>query len=241
LSRGFEAWPLTKLIDAHRNAVAIPSNAFAVTFDDGYENNYFNAWPILQELNVPATIFLATRYLDSDKPFPFDEWSLAGSSSVPGSAWRPLSTRQCLEMLNSGLVELGAHTHSHGRFLRRPEAFHSDLKCCLAVLRDRFGLDRPLFAFPFGEFCTELINVAAQLNVCGCLTTRHRRVNPGDDSFIFGRFNVEGGDSPAVLAAKLSGWRTAVAAVGEKLVRPLGKVAVRCSAPSTAGLSTSQG
>jgi hypothetical protein len=144
-------------------------------------------------------------------------------------------------MLNSGLVALGAHTHSHGRFLRRPEAFHSDLNCCLAVLRDRFGLVRPLFAFPFGEFSTELMNVAAQLNVFGCLTTRHRRVNPGDDAFIFGRFNVEEGDSPAVLAAKLSGWRTAVAAVGEKLVRPLGKLGARRSAPPTAALSTAQG
>ena len=65
------------------NLAAIPSNVFAVTFDDGYENNYLNALPILRELNVPATIFVATKYLDTDRPFPFDDWSAAGKSGVP--------------------------------------------------------------------------------------------------------------------------------------------------------------
>ena len=54
---------------------------FAITFDDGFENNYVNAWPVLKELNLPATIFVATKYLDSDVPFPFDDWSAAGSSA----------------------------------------------------------------------------------------------------------------------------------------------------------------
>jgi peptidoglycan/xylan/chitin deacetylase (PgdA/CDA1 family) len=227
LSRGFKPCPLTELVEAHRNGTAIPSNLFAVTFDDGYENNFTAAWPILRELNIPATIFLASQYLDSGKPFPFEEWSAAGSRAVAMAAWRPLSTSQCRELLSSGLVALGAHTHSHERFLGRPAAFRSDLATCLAVLRDRLGLDRPMFAFPFGDFDAELVRVASQLNVLGCMTTRHRRVNPGDDSFVFGRFNVECSDTAAVLAAKLSGWRSSVAAVGERLVRPLASLARR--------------
>ena len=94
----------------------IPGSAFAVTFDDGYENNFSHAWPVLRELNVPATIFLATGYLDSDRPFPFDGWSASGSSRVPSTAWRPLSRRQCDEMLSDGLVELGATRTVTGDF-----------------------------------------------------------------------------------------------------------------------------
>jgi len=41
----------------------------AVTFDDGYENNYTTAWPILKKFQIPATIYLTTGYIGNQKPF----------------------------------------------------------------------------------------------------------------------------------------------------------------------------
>lgn len=43
-----------------------------VTFDDGYRNNYTNAYPILKELNIPATIFVATSMVDTNSLFWYD-------------------------------------------------------------------------------------------------------------------------------------------------------------------------
>jgi peptidoglycan/xylan/chitin deacetylase (PgdA/CDA1 family) len=224
LARGFEPWPLRKLIQARRESRPIPPNAFAVTFDDGHVNNYSQAWSVLRALQVPATIFLATKYLDTDGPFPFDDWSAAGSSQVPADCWKPLSTTQCGELLAGGLIELGAHTHSHDRFVGRANDFRQDMRACLDLLRDRFEIDHPTFAFPFGANDAEMIEIAKHIGVACCLSTEYRRVGPGDDEFHWGRFNVEASDTAATLAAKLSGWYTSVVSARNTLTRPLANV-----------------
>ena len=54
----------------------IPPGSVVVTFDDGYLNNFTEALPILEEFKIPATIFLATDYMDSGELFPFDKYRL---------------------------------------------------------------------------------------------------------------------------------------------------------------------
>ena len=50
----------------------------AVTFDDGYRDNYENAFPVLQRYGIPATIFLTTGNIDSKEPLWFER--LAGAA-----------------------------------------------------------------------------------------------------------------------------------------------------------------
>ncbi len=50
-----------------------PQRAIIVTFDDGYRDNYTNAFPVLKELGIPATIFLATGHIGKQKLFWWDE------------------------------------------------------------------------------------------------------------------------------------------------------------------------
>ena len=43
-----------------------PSNSFAVTFDDGFENNISVAAPILHDLNIPSTIYVTSKFVDEN-------------------------------------------------------------------------------------------------------------------------------------------------------------------------------
>lgn len=51
----------------------LPRNAVAVTFDDGYLDNLVNAKPILEEYEIPATIFVATGFVGQSEEFWWDE------------------------------------------------------------------------------------------------------------------------------------------------------------------------
>jgi len=46
---------------------SLPSRAVSITFDDGYADNYRVAWPVLRQLDLPATIFVATGFLDGGR------------------------------------------------------------------------------------------------------------------------------------------------------------------------------
>ncbi|GAB4140289.1 MAG: hypothetical protein Tsb009_09560 [Planctomycetaceae bacterium] len=210
LSRGYTPRALRDVLSMHIAGRPIPPRTFVVTFDDGYANNFLQATPILKKLGVPATVFLATAYLDSRTPFPFDDWSAAGSSNVPEDSWRPLTTDECRAMSADGLIEIGAHTHSHGDFRNRPDELRNDLEICKRELASRFGIESPTFAFPYGTrklgfSGPQLSSVVQQVGMQCSLTTESELVTPNCNPFDWGRFTAEGHDTAATLSVKLDG------------------------------------
>lgn len=60
---------LSDWLDARQPPAQLPRLSFALTFDDGWRDNFEYAYPILKEEQVPATIFLVTRLLDTNRTF----------------------------------------------------------------------------------------------------------------------------------------------------------------------------
>jgi peptidoglycan/xylan/chitin deacetylase (PgdA/CDA1 family) len=66
-----------------------PKRAFAVTFDDGFENNSSIARPILEDLKVPATVYVTTRFIDENGMSWIDKIEWAFERVVRGSLRMP--------------------------------------------------------------------------------------------------------------------------------------------------------
>ncbi len=78
LSRMFEIVPLEDLTHARNER----GRLCAITFDDGWIDNYEVAFPIIKKWGVPATIFISTKRVSSDGSFWFESlWDLANQAT----------------------------------------------------------------------------------------------------------------------------------------------------------------
>lgn len=69
LKRQFRPLSLDEFQQHMESGTPFPEGACLVTFDDGWADNHEYALPILQEHGMPAVVFVATDYIDSDRPF----------------------------------------------------------------------------------------------------------------------------------------------------------------------------
>ena len=209
--RGFRFASLGSVLSARTAAAKLRERTVVLTFDDIYDNVFLNALPVLQELRIPATVFISTAFIDSADPFPFDPWAQKYQSQVPVTAWQPITDEHLRGMLSCGLIELGAHTHTHQDFRNDASGFAVDVATGIEILQSEYAVRSMAFAFPYGSprlgFCDQsLMSVVQDLDLrCGLTTGPH--TNPGKSSpFGWGRFHVFEHDSAATLAAKLDGW-----------------------------------
>jgi peptidoglycan/xylan/chitin deacetylase (PgdA/CDA1 family) len=227
LELSFEIWPLSKIINHTNTEKSIPEKVTTITFDDGYENFFTEAFPVLKEFNIPATVFISTAYTNSKKPFTFDSWSLQNYKKVSPKSWKPLDWSQCQELLSSGLVEIGSHSHSHLDFRNSVENFEEDIKTSLAILKDELKIESCPFSFPFGSkdlgFATGSFNqILKSYSVTCALTTDIELNKPSTSPFGWGRLEVTDYDNAESIIAKLDGWYNWVR-YSRKLFRKISK------------------
>lgn len=211
LNRGFRVLPLSEAVAHHERRKPLPERTVILTFDDCFESVYTQAWPIMQELQIPATLFLSTAYLDQDDPFPFDSWGFEFHKRVPADHYRPIRTEQCQEMVATGLIEVGTHTHTHADFRGHAAQFTDDLQISTRILDLHFGVAEPLFSLPFGSphdgHASPAFLAAARTSGTRCaLTTECSLVDTLSSPFGWGRIAVCPGDTSDTLAGKLDGW-----------------------------------
>ena len=109
-----------------------------LTFDDGFEDVYTTAWPLLREAGLPFTIYVTTAYLDGTM-----HWH-GSTSKHPGPA---LTWSQLEELAASPLVTIGNHTHTHAR----PEDLSAaELDRCSELLEQRLGIVPQHYCFTWG-------------------------------------------------------------------------------------------
>ncbi|NNE73148.1 MAG: polysaccharide deacetylase family protein [Acidimicrobiales bacterium] len=106
-----------------------------VTFDDGTADFESDALPVLECYHLPATLYVATDFVDQNRPFPDDG--------------KPLSWAALADCVATGLVDVGSHTHTHVLLDRVTTAEAIDeLERSIDLINTNLQLDADHFAYP---------------------------------------------------------------------------------------------
>lgn len=183
-----------------------------LTFDDGYRDFYTEVFPVLREYALPATLFVTTGFVEDGTPYPM--------MSVRGVEVAPVTWEMLGEMAESGLVTLGAHTHTHPVLAgQAPGRVAEELERPLELFQRRLGLRPRHFAYP-----KAIWDGAAEAAVARCYATA---VIGGGAAATPARFNayriprvpVRRSDGWWFFRAKLNGWLAGEEPMYERLRR----------------------
>lgn len=128
-----------ELSDVLDGKIPLPKKPVVLTFDDGHWDLYTDVLPILKKYNVKATAYIIPGFL--------------GGSDF-------LSKDQLRNLIDSGFIEIGAHTMNH---LSLPDISMEEMRYEIVysrkMLEDEFGIKVHTFAYPNGAFNQEVVEI----------------------------------------------------------------------------------
>lgn len=150
-------WKSYTMSEAVAQKEILPIKSVVITFDDGYRDNLINALPVLQKYGFKATIYLVNDRHNRD-------WSGYRKAKNEGAGLKDepkLSDDEVSELINSGLIEIGAHTITHANLSALDEtASYNEICRSKDLIDKKFNIICDSFAYPFGLYKnSDVLNV----------------------------------------------------------------------------------
>lgn len=190
LSNRWQCLTLNELHNRYlRNGLVPEQRSFILTFDDGYEDNYTFAFPVLRSLGLRATVFLISQYVGQV----VEDGSISESSHPD----RFLHWEQIQEMQEYG-IEFGSHTLTHPLLTEVPlETAYQEMIESKSYLQSKLGRPVISFCYPKGAVNEALTRCVRQAGYKLAVVTPPR---PGiaESLYALHRVGVYSGDT---------GWR----------------------------------
>ena len=179
--QGFQTLSLAEAAKLVRIGQPFRERTCVVTFDDGYETVYREAFPILQEVGFTATVFLITGYCGKQNSWP-GHVSPVGEQSL-------LCWTQIEEMARHH-IEFGSHTVTHPDLacLTHREA-EREMQDSKQMIQERIGRGVEVFAYPYGRYAPWTVDLARE-HFSGACSTILGKVTSEADSALLPRVDM---------------------------------------------------
>lgn len=177
----------------------LPERPILLTFDDGYESFYANAWPLLEKYQMKAVVSVIGRYSDL----------YSQPDAVKHLNYSHLNWQQVRQLSESGLVEIGSHSQDMhdaagkesraGARKRKGESqqhydasFRQDTETVEGKIRQAIGQKPVVYAYPFGYYTQDSEAILKEMGyqmTLSCESRVNRIRRDPECLYLLGRFN----------------------------------------------------
>jgi len=180
--RGYETISLDDLFKWLSFGQTLPKRPIILTFDDGYEDNYTYALPILKEFGFTATIFLITRDIGGSSGWVDSEETVKEQM---------LSWDKIKEMSDYG-IDFQPHTHTHPSLPKLDkEKITEEVITSRQIIEKKLQKKADFLCYPYGHFNSETEEVLKEAGYKGALTTKRGLVKQNDNPYALNRIGIK--------------------------------------------------
>ena len=158
LEAGYTFITLDDIYKYNEGKIALPEKNVAITMDDGWYGNYTDAFPVLKEHNIPATIFVVEELIGTEGYFSWD---------------------QAKEMYDTGLVKIHSHGQKHIDYSKlSKEALIAGIEHSQEAIEKALGEKvSKIFAYPSGAYTENSVNWLKEAGYHVQVLTKYGTVN----------------------------------------------------------------
>lgn len=172
----------------------IDDKSVILTFDDGYEDFYLNALPVLKKYGFTACVFVISGYIGKQSEWDYN-WGRFKK--------RHLSWEEIIDLSMDGF-EIGSHTINHPDLTKIPRRYlNYELRVSKETLEDKLGKRVEFLSYPFGRYNRLVQDEAERAGYKKAFTLSRNLIRKSCDSFSIPRMGIYLIDSPLSLKIKL--------------------------------------
>jgi peptidoglycan/xylan/chitin deacetylase (PgdA/CDA1 family) len=186
---------VTQFVASQSNTgVKLPERPVILTFDDGFADFYDTAFPILRRYGFPATLYVATSFVNGTSRWLHHE----------GEADRPMLTWEQLSEISANGIECGGHSHTHPQLDTLSLADASrEIVQSTRLLEDHLGQHIFSFAYPFGYHTAPICQQVRKAGCTSACAVKHAMSSVTANPLALARLMVRSDTDQDALAALL--------------------------------------
>lgn len=172
VDKGFTTITLDDFVNSWKTSTPLPQKSIILTFDDGYDDFYTAAFPILKKYNIKATTYVVTGFLDK---------------------LHYLTKSQLKELSQSPLITIASHTLTHADLKTLTgKKLHDEIFESKAWLENFTGHTIDHFAYPFGRYLDATIQETKKAGYLTATTTHFGNTHTEKDQLTTTRVRIAG-------------------------------------------------
>lgn len=177
---GYAVISLYDLLDHLVQGAPLPEKPVVITFDDGYRDNYMNAFPLLHEREMTASFFVVTDFVSEQRP--------------------AYMTWEMLREMFAGGMDIESHARNHVSLKGKDTDYLVwQALGSLEAIEQEIGVRPRFVSYPAGDYDQQTIDLFHSANFWAGLTTVQGATHSSDDLFQLHRVRVRGTTTPEEL------------------------------------------